>query len=177
MTPAYFTDKPEAPPPPKPIPRESPKRAASRLEAGQPKAYTTITKKERVAKVRKPKWLLPVEPVSQAEKDAAEFARKYGSDERCEFVRSLPCIVPDCTRRDIENAHVIDDGSKGMGRKSGYTCIAPLCRYHHQHSPVSLHVLNRVAFEAMHGVSLKLAAAQTEIAWQKLSVRGGGEGE
>lgn len=53
---------------------------------------------------------------------AKEFARAYGSDERVEFVRWLPCLL--CARMPSQNAHV---GNGGMSRKADADRIVPLC--------------------------------------------------
>lgn len=61
----------------------------------------------------------------------AEFARCYHSDERCAFVRSLPCRGCGCEggwsrddTRVIVNAHTKGEGTS---RKGHYTTIIPLC--------------------------------------------------
>lgn len=93
----------------------------------------------------------------------SEFARTYHSKERVQFVKSLPCYVMG-SLGSTENAHVCDDGSKGMGRKSGYRCIAPLGQIPHRllHSdPVEFYRRYRVTPGEM-----ELAAAATESLWQ-----------
>lgn len=99
------------------------------------------------------------------ERQEREFPRKYHSLERVAFVKSLGCIVPRCRDRNIENAHVIADEDKGVGRKSGYRTIAPLCIGHHRDRADSLHVLGPVAFEELHGVNLADAAKHVEMWW------------
>jgi hypothetical protein len=93
----------------------------------------------------------------------SEFARVYGSRQRVAWVKRRPCLVAndECRQYAIENAHVTDDGTKGMGRKSGYRCIAPLCHLHHRW----LHIQGATWFEERYGVSLAFAAAQTELAF------------
>lgn len=127
-------------PAPKPAPREKKKpspipRSSPPTRSGRPKP-----------KKRKP----------------SEFARTYGSRERVEWVKSRPCIVKggQCYGP-IENAHVVSDGSNGMGRKAGSRCIAPLCAKHHR----ILHNTGANDFEIQYGVSLAFAAAQTEQSW------------
>lgn len=61
---------------------------------------------------------------------ASEFARCYGSKERVQWVKSLPCAVPNCDGQPIENAHALGGGA---GRKADYQLIAPLCRAHHRY--------------------------------------------
>lgn len=56
--------------------------------------------------------------------DPADFARKYGSRERVAFVNTLPCAACGVVGYS-ENAHVRKP--EGLGRKSGYLDIAPLC--------------------------------------------------
>lgn len=67
----------------------------------------------------------PVKKVNRKRR-ASEFARCYHSKERVAFVKSLPCAACGFVGFS-QNAHVVDDGTKGGGRKSGYGCIAPLC--------------------------------------------------
>lgn len=93
----------------------------------------------------------------------AEFARAYGGADRVAFVKSLPCAV--CLiRGHTENAHV---GNGGMGRKSDYRMIVPLCAPiggmpgHHE----LLHAWGRKFFEASYGVDLDAIANATERAW------------
>lgn len=54
----------------------------------------------------------------------AEFARTYGSKERCDFISRLPCAACGVVGYS-ENAHLLGNG--GMGRKAGYETIGPLC--------------------------------------------------
>ncbi len=104
----------------------------------------------------------PVKRVNRKRK-ASAFERAYHSKERVAFVKSRPCFVANgqCCGG-IENAHVTKDGSEGIGRKSGYRCIAPLCHSHHR----ELHQIGP-AFEPEYGVSLVFAAAQTQLAWEQ----------
>jgi hypothetical protein len=55
----------------------------------------------------------------------SEFARIYGSKERVEFVKSLPCQMCFIVGQTV-NAHVGKEG-KGMQRKANYDQIAALC--------------------------------------------------
>lgn len=66
-------------------------------------------------------------PVNK-ERRATTFARVFGSSARVRFVKSLPCSVPGCDRRDIENAHMTIGG---MGYRADADAIAPLCARHH----------------------------------------------
>lgn len=65
-------------------------------------------------------------PIRRKKRTASAFARIYGSRERVEWVKSLPCVV--CSYGPSENAHT-ENG--GMGRKADYTTIVPLCHAHH----------------------------------------------
>jgi hypothetical protein len=95
---------------------------------------------------------------------AAEDARKYGPPGRPAWVRTQPCIVRGCPRP-TENAHVVKiDG--GMGRKSHYRAIAPVCGCHHRDGPNSLHQLGPRSFERLHGISLAACAAATQRAYE-----------
>lgn len=98
----------------------------------------------------------------------SEFARCYGSVERVEWVKSLPCVG--CgrnwatTRVPIDNAH-IETG--GTGRKADYTKIVPLCS---PHAPKfschgRFHRHGRVDLEMWAGIDLEKAAAETERLW------------
>lgn len=84
---------------------------------------TPLKRKTRLkAKTRKP---------SKAKvRSNIEFQRIYGSKQRIEFVKNLPCSV--CARKPSENAHI---KSGGMGRKADYRHIIPLCKacHHTQH--------------------------------------------
>jgi hypothetical protein len=52
----------------------------------------------------------------------SEFARIYGSKERVEWIKSLPCVG--CGATPSDNAHTV---SGGKGRKADAETIAPLC--------------------------------------------------
>jgi hypothetical protein len=91
---------------------------------------------------------------------AKEFARAYGSEERVEFVRNLPCIV--CGSRPSENAHIV---TGGMGRKADYQLIVPLSSDCH----AMAHAKGMSWLEVERGIDLELAAACTEAAWQSYS--------
>jgi hypothetical protein len=128
----------------------SPRKEAERKSSGEKVIWSTIAGPRKKPKPR------------NAKRKASEFSRCYGSRARVQWVKSRPCLVANAQcRQPIENAHVTDDGTKGMGRKSGFACIAPLCRFHH----FELHIIGP-EFESRYGVSLAFAAAQTEQAWQ-----------
>lgn len=97
------------------------------------------------------------------ERKAREFARKYGSEERCYYVATLHCVVPSCTRTGwMENAHT---ESGGTGRKADAETIVPACAKHHRTGADSLHNLGRESFQHAHGVDLEIAAAETDVSW------------
>lgn len=64
---------------------------------------------------------------------ASSFARCYGSKERVEWIKSLPCVIcrtyGEMQRHETDNAHT-ENG--GRGRKGPYQSIVPLCRRHHE---------------------------------------------
>lgn len=89
----------------------------------------------------------------------AEFVRIYGSEDRVEFVASLPCIASnDECLAPIENAHT-ENG--GMSRKGPASSIVPACRFHHH----ILHTWGVMTFQAKYRVDLKAAAADTQFLW------------
>jgi hypothetical protein len=57
--------------------------------------------------------------------------RRWQSRAFLEYVKTLPCSVPDCNGRTIEAAHM---GARGIGRKVHDTLAIPLCREHHEES-------------------------------------------
>lgn len=96
-------------------------------------------------------------------RSADEFTRCYHSDERVEFVKSLPCVVAGCDKPS-ENAHIEGDGA---GRKASYTKVAPICGGHHRTRKDSLHSLGREEFEGTHLVDLGALALDTERCWRR----------
>lgn len=106
----------------------------------------------------------PKQPrAKNAQRSADAFARSYHSQERVEWVREQPCIVPGCTRQS-ENAHIEIDGA---GLKADYTKIAPICGVHHRTGKDSLHNLGREAFEGEHLVDLAALSLDTERCWRR----------
>ena len=110
-----------------------------------------------------------------------EYARIYGSPERVEWVKSLPCVTTwhddwwkfrghhtngrilfggtgTACKGKKENAHIV---SGGTGRKADAHLIVPACHHHHaeMHRGVQ-------TFEARYGVDLNAAAEQIEAKWQ-----------
>jgi hypothetical protein len=65
---------------------------------------------------------------SNPERMAKKYARNFGS--HGDFIRSLPCAVRSCERRDIEAAHVIKRKMGGCG--GDWRDQAPLCGPHHR---------------------------------------------
>ena len=97
--------------------------------------------------------------------------RCYLSEDRVEWVKSLPCIVPDCmSLSQSENAHI--EGG-GTGRKADYTKIVPLCPGHHRRWAHSLHHMGREEFEGHHLVDLAALALDTERIWRRYTNTGG----
>lgn len=73
-----------------------------------------------VQPLRRKARLRPFNP----ERRARLYERNFGT--YSDFIRLLPCAVPDCQRRDIEAAHVVK--CRGMGGCNGdKTGLAPLC--------------------------------------------------
>lgn len=109
-----------------------------------------------------PREKKPPKPLraKNAKRAASEFARCYHSEERVEWVRSLPCVVGGCRNDSIENAHIEGDGTS---RKAGYEKIVPLCRTHHR----QLHRDGRETFEGAHLVDLAAMALDTERCWRR----------
>lgn len=102
---------------------------------------------------------------------ASETVRIYGSDERIEFVKLLPC--EGCGIEGFsENAHVCGNG--GTGRKADYTTIAPLCGRKGPTLPGCHFLFDekpwefRIRFPDFDPIA---AAAQTEAAWQATLTR------
>ncbi len=90
-----------------------------------------------------------------------EFERVYGPPGRRAFVEGLPCIASRGVRcRGPSNNHHIKNG--GMGRKSDYTDIVPLCFDHHQ----EVHGRGQETFSKRHRIYWREWAETTESQWQ-----------
>ncbi|MDP9203501.1 MAG: hypothetical protein M3P26_16460 [Gemmatimonadota bacterium] len=64
--------------------------------------------------------------VKRKKRSKSDFARIYGSKQRVEFVKSLPCAA--CGIEGFsENAHVPPKGEAGTGYKADWRLTAPLC--------------------------------------------------
>lgn len=82
------------------------------------------------------------------ERKAKLFAAQFGSAERVEAIKSLPCVV--CGKVPTENAHLKSRATGGTWRD-----VTPLCVLHHRTGKFSLHNLGSVAlFDATHGTRL-----------------------
>jgi hypothetical protein len=93
-----------------------------------------------------------------------EWERKYHSLERVMFVNTLPCIA--CGLEESQNAHT---RTGGMGRKSDYTTIVPLCDDHHRE-----HHAGAKSFAARYKLDLAREALVTEAKWLAFSATGDG---
>lgn len=96
-------------------------------------------------------------PTNPARRKKA-FARAYGSKERVEFVKSLPCLVCGCSPS--ENAHVGKEGA-GAGRKANADQIAALCSRCH----AELHRMGAESFERQYKTHLETLMRFTEFRW------------
>lgn len=107
----------------------------------------------------------------------AQFARIYGSAERVAWIQARPCVVCGWTGG-CENAHIVGGG---VGRKSGYANIVPLCGAHPARPGTAyisrgdgfdigchaaLHSCGIKTFQKAYFVNLVECAAKTEAAWQ-----------
>ncbi len=93
-------------------------------------------------------------------RSAREFARCYHSVERKAFVKELPSCVSG--HGPCVNAHIKGDGGS---RKADYRFIVPLTDLEHR----TLHAMQPARFQAVYGVDLDQAAAETERAWKQFS--------
>lgn len=112
-----------------------------------------------------PREKKPPKPLraKNAARAADTFTRCYGSEERVEWVQTLPCIVPGCDKPS-ENMHIEGDGAS---RKADYTKIVPCCGGHHRTRSDSLHNIGREEFEGTHLVDLAALALDLERAWRR----------
>jgi hypothetical protein len=98
-----------------------------------------------------------------------EWRRAYGSVERVEFVKGLPCVACGIVGYS-DNAHV---ESGGTARKADADKIAPLCGRAVEEAfldrvgcHTAFHALGREWIEARYSLDLQQCAAETEAAWQ-----------
>ena len=128
--------------------------------AKKPRAWnSTLAVAE--AKPRPSKPLARKSPPKKRPRSKSETERVYGAKARIAWVKSLPCVVADCGRSDIENAHVEGDG---MGRKAGYDKIVPMCHGHHR----LLHSWGVATFQRVCKLDLRVLADLTEARWQQI---------
>lgn len=88
-----------------------------------------------------------------------EFARKYGSVERIEWMRWQPSIISGQTP--CVGAHV---KSGGTGRKSDSCWIVPLTDAEHKEMDDQI---GKRAFERKYGIDLAVEAQKIEARWQR----------
>lgn len=93
---------------------------------------------------------------------AKAFAKAYHSEERVEFIRTLPCAVDWCDATRSDNAHI---AGAGAGLKAGYVLVIALCRAHH--TRLDTHPEGRRGFEQEYGLNLPQIAQTTHAAWLK----------
>lgn len=98
----------------------------------------------------------PILPARIDRKSHREHVGKR-SPGHCNFVRSHECIVPGCTRRPIEVAHVRRGTGGGVGLKPSDRWTVSMCggpAGHHAEQ----HRIGEASFEAKYGVDLKALA-------------------
>lgn len=157
MTPIVPTPKPERTPPKKPqfLPRIGAKKLAA---LGGKFPFSSIAPSSKgKRKIGR-----------NAIRKIREFARCFHSKERVEFVKRLPCAATG-KFGNIDNAHVCDDGTKGIGRRSGYRCIVPLNRDAHR----LLHRHPTRFYNTYGAFDWPNLAAYTELQWQRFSGHSG----
>lgn len=98
-------------------------------------------------------------------RSADTYTRCYHSQERVEFIQSLPCIVTGCVKPS-ENMHIEGDGAS---RKANYDKIVPCCKGHHTTRTDSLHQLGREEFEGTHMVDLAALSLDAERTWRRFA--------
>ncbi len=97
-------------------------------------------------------------PMRKRSRSASEFARVYGSKERVEWVKSLPCVG--CGIGPSVNAHTVGGGTS---RKADAETIAPLC--HWCHLKYDQH---RAPFDTEASRALMIVAAvRTDLLWRE----------
>lgn len=156
--PAYFAKDPTSAAPKKQTRPNaiSSKQMAKRKAAGEHFIASTIARKPAEFSLSR-KGAIP-----KKKRKPSEFARIYGSRARVRWVIAQPCAVRTSMCRGLsQNAHVCSDEQHGMGRKSSYRCIAPLCDHHHR----ALHSRGVLWFIVTFGVTPDELAAQTQQRW------------
>lgn len=119
-------------------------------------------------------------PIRKKPRKPSEFARIYGSKERMEFVKSLPCAACGVVGYS-ENAHLL--GSGGLSRKAGYETIAPLCGVHAFYAPFAKvwyvgchHLFDRIRWDfdlKFPDFDPEKVAAETQARWLAIADKGG----
>ncbi len=139
-------------PKPEPRPRRKFDPDAWRRRAAQKYADTATRK--------------PIKPRNDA-RAKAQFERAFLSEAYVDFVHSLGCSVPGCSRTNIECAHV------GKTRKNGgkWYEIAPLCGADPRdgwegHHPIQ-ESIGTEAMNKRHGIDLLLIAAAVALRWRE----------
>jgi hypothetical protein len=96
---------------------------------------------------------------------------RWRSTAHCDFVRSHECVVPGCTRRPIEVAHVRIGSDAGMGRKPSDYFTVSMCggvEGHHSES----HRIGEASFQKKYGIDLhKLAASFAAVSPRAQQIR------
>ena len=100
----------------------------------------------------------PKKGIRKKKRKPSEFARIYGSKERVEFIKSLPCAA--CLAVGFsQNAHLLGNG--GAGRKKSYTTVGPLCGGCHEQYDEHRWAFN-IVFPDFDPIKV---SAETETAW------------
>jgi hypothetical protein len=82
---------------------------------------------------------------SNPKRKSENFKKYYGSVERVEWIKNLPCIVCKNTVGNSENVHIISKGSGGNCKH-----IVPMCRHHH----AELHQVGIYTFQVKYTIDL-----------------------
>lgn len=83
-------------------------------------------------------------------------SERWRSAAHCNFVRSHECVVPGCTDRPIEVAHIRAGSDAGLGRKPSDWFTTSMCRSHHAEQ----HRIGEGPFECKHSIDLHALAAE-----------------
>ena len=100
-----------------------------------------------------------VKPVNK-ERRAKLREIQYGPDDFVFWVHALSCIVPGCTNRDVEEAHVRSRAAGGSWRD-----VVPMCKSHHRRS----HTAGILTFERETGLDLVACADAVQRRWKEYS--------
>ncbi|HEX7822876.1 MAG TPA: putative HNHc nuclease [Sphingobium sp.] len=85
---------------------------------------------------------------------AAKRSSRWRSAAHCNFVRSHECVVPGCTSRPIEVAHVRIGSGAGMSQKPDDWQTVSCCRDHHTQQ----HSIGERSFEKLYSIDLTALA-------------------